>query len=112
MKIVENNIIPAPGFLAMNLFGICFVRKASWEKKSEERKRITINHESIHTAQMKELAYIFFYIIYFFEWLARLFINGPSKAYDNISFETEAYDNEKDFEYLGNRRHFAQWRKK
>jgi hypothetical protein len=54
---------------------------------------------------MKELAFIFFYIIYFFEWLVRLFIN--KNAYRNISFEKEAYSNEKNLEYLKNRKCFS-----
>lgn len=109
MKVVENNIIPFGGFLAINLFGVLFVRKDSWSKKSEERKAVTFNHESIHTEQMKELGYIFFYIIYFLEWFVRLFING-AEAYDNISFEKEAYAHEKDLEYLKTRKRYAQWK--
>ena len=56
MKLIYNNIIPFKGFKAMNLFGLCFVRKGM--KMSEK----DINHESIHTAQMKELLYIPFSI--------------------------------------------------
>ena len=33
------------------------------------------------------------------------------KAYRNISFEKEAYNNEKDLNYIKNRKIFAQWRK-
>lgn len=112
MTVIENNIIPFKGFLAINLFGLFFVRKEYWVKTSEARKKVTYNHEDIHTAQMKELLYLPFYVIYFLEWAARLFINGPKKAYENISFEKEAYEHERDFEYLKNRKHFAQWRKK
>ena len=110
MKVIENNIIPFPGFLGINLFGVLFVRKELWAKKSADRKAVTFNHESIHTEQMKELWYIFFYLIYFLEWVARLFFNG-SKAYDNISFEKEAYRNQENLGYLKTRKHFAQWRK-
>ena len=58
MKIIYNKIIPFKGYLAINLFGIIFVRK---EYKNYINKTI-INHEQIHTEQMKELGYIFFYI--------------------------------------------------
>lgn len=109
MKVVENNIIPFKGYLAINLFGVLFVRKESWAKKTESQKEVTYNHEAIHTEQMKELWYIFFYLIYFFEWFVRLFING-SKAYDNISFEKEAYAHQNDMNYLKTRKHFAQWK--
>ena len=50
----------------MNLFGVLFVR---WEKGKPKPtlSKYTINHESIHTKQMKELGYIFFYIWYVIE---------------------------------------------
>ena len=54
---------------------------------------------------MKELLYIFFYLLYFLEWLVRLFIN--KNAYRNISFEKEAYAHENNFKYLNHRKHFA-----
>ena len=104
MKIIYNNIIPFKGFLAINLFGILFVRGT----ESDINERV-LNHEKIHTAQMKELWYIPFYILYFLEWLYRLTQKG--NAYRNISFEREAYENEMNFDYLANRRKWAMWRK-
>ena len=65
------------------------------------------NHEAIHTAQMKEMLYVFFYLWYFVEWLIRLF--GKGNAYRNLSFEKEGYDNEGDLNYLENRPMFAWW---
>lgn len=109
MIIIKNHIIPFPGFLAINIFGILFVRDEYWKRRNDDAKKITLNHESIHTAQMKELLYVFFYIIYFFEWIVRLFINVKN-AYDNISFEKEAYFNQNDLNYLKTRKHYAQWR--
>lgn len=96
MKIIYNNLIPFPGFKAINLFGIVFARKPL--------KDIDINHESIHTAQMKELLYIGFYIWYLIEWIVLLFKYKDSyKAYRNIRFEKEAYSNELNVQYLNNR---------
>lgn len=106
MKTIDNTFIPFKGFCAINLFGLLFVRK---ECKGKLNERV-YNHERIHTAQMKELGYIFFYIIYFIEWLVRLFMRG--NAYRNISFEKEAYSYEYDLDYLNTRKHFAQWMKK
>lgn len=103
MKIVFNRIIPFKGFVAINLFGILFVR-------GERRvlpKRV-MNHEKIHTAQMKELGYIFFYILYVMEWLYRLTKRG--NAYRQILFEREAYLHESDPSYLLRRRKYAMWR--
>jgi hypothetical protein len=79
MKIIYNNIIPFPGYKAINLFGLLFVRKDAIMSEED------INHESIHTAQMKEMLYTFFYIWYIIEWVIRLFKKG--NAYRNISFE-------------------------
>ena len=102
MKIVYNKIIPFPGFLAINLFGILFVR---------ERVILTdeiINHERIHTAQIKELLYLFFYLFYFLEWIFRLFQFGFTKeSYYNISFEREAYANQANGIYLKFRTKYA-----
>lgn len=100
MKIIYNNIIPFPGFKAINLFGILFVRKNAYIDK------YTLNHEEIHTYQMKELLYIFFYIWYVIEWIIKLF-KYSSKAYRNISFEREAYDNDRDLNYLKTRKRFS-----
>ena len=98
MKTIYNDIIPFKGFTAINLFGVIFARKG--EVISER----TIRHESIHTAQMKELWYLPFYLWYLFEWLIKLFRYGR-KSYNNISFEREAYM----FEYYSN---YVQTRKK
>ena len=107
MKVIYNNIIPFKGFQSVNLFGVLFVR-SEWIDRIDD---VDINHESIHTAQMKELLYIGFYVAYLVEWLVRWIKERDWKrAYRKISFEKEAYANEKDPDYLGKRRHFAQWR--
>lgn len=100
MKIVVNNIIPFKGFAGINIFGVLFVRKGV---VVSERM---IRHETIHTKQMKELLFIPFYILYVIEWLVKLLFYGK-QAYRNISFEREAYSNEYDLNYLGNRKRFA-----
>ena len=98
MKIIRNKYIPFKGFRAINLFGILFVRGNA---RINER---TIRHEAIHTAQMKEMLYIFFYLWYVVEWIIRLFMKG--NAYRNTSFEREAYANQDDLNYLENRKRF------
>lgn len=105
MILIYNKYIPFKGFRAINLFGICFVREGCTMPPH------SINHEKIHTAQMKELWYVGFYVIYFLEWLMRLVIT-PTVAYRNISFEREAYDNQYNYDYLKSRKRFAQWRRK
>lgn len=60
-----------------------------------------LNHELIHTAQMKELLYLPFYILYGIEWLIRLgMYRNARKAYRNISFEREAYNMQNNFHYI------------
>lgn len=102
MKIVYNNIIPFKGFLAINLFGVLFVRGTEHDIND-----VVLNHEGIHTSQMKELGYVFFYLIYLLEWIVRLFKKG--NAYRNISFEREAYEHERDLNYLSIRHKWAMW---
>lgn len=99
MKIIRNNIIPFKGFAAVNLFGILFVRKDT------VLTPVMMNHEHIHTAQMKETAYVFFYLWYIIEWLVRLTMKG--NAYRNISFEREAYSNQKNIAYLSQRKRYT-----
>ena len=108
MKIIRNNIIPFAGYKAMNLFGVLFVRG------NARIDDITLNHEKIHTAQIKEMLYVFFYIWYVTEWLIRLFMKG--NAYRNISFEREAYTNQSDESYIARRKKYSyikyiKWRK-
>jgi len=102
MKIIYNNFIPVKGFTAMNLFGILFVRKG---KRIDDRM---INHEKIHTYQMKEMLYLPFYIWYIIEYVIRVFQYKFKlhTAYRNISFEREAYTNQNDINYLKKRKLF------
>lgn len=117
MKIIRNKFIPFSGYKAINLFGILFVRGNA---RINER---TIRHEAIHTAQMKELLYVPFYIWYLLEYFIRVCAYGLrflgrmvrdkkrkfrlSLAYRKISFEREAYTNENDLKYLQTRERFS-----
>lgn len=64
-----------------------------------------VNHEKIHWHQQLEMLIIPFYIWYFIEWLIKKFFY--KNAYINISFEREAYLNDKNYNYLKTRKHFA-----
>lgn len=121
MKIVYNKWIPFPGFFAINLFGVLFIRE---ENRYKEIGKITYNHENIHTSQMLDfvggneklliIGGLLFYMVYLVEWLIKLIITGFTlgrvKAYKSISFEQEAYDNQYDLLYLENRKNFS-WTK-
>lgn len=91
-----------PKGFCLNLFGTFWARDTSWIDRN------VINHERIHTAQMRELLFIPFYIIYGIEWVIRLAqYRNWYDAYKNISFEREAYANGNDLSYLPSRRLYS-----
>ena len=102
MVIIRNNIIPFKGYKAMNILGILFCRK------NARIDEVTITHECIHTAQMCEMLFVFFYLWYCIEYIVKLIIyRNTKKAYRSIGFEREAYVNEIDPNYLKNRKHYS-----
>lgn len=101
MKIVRNKFIPFGGYKCINLFGVLFV------KGNAVIDDTTITHETIHTKQMQETAYIFFYLWYGIEWLIRLIkYKDCHTAYRNVSFEREAYEWQEDCIYPEVRTHY------
>ena len=109
MKIIYNDYIPFKGYIAMNLFGILFVRGNKTLSKD------TINHESIHSEQYKDLLYILFLVLYMLEYLFKIFVSifvnrGKHSilhyAYKSISLEQEAYYNENNDNYLNVRKRY------
>lgn len=101
MKIIRNRYLPPKGFAAINLFGVVFTRRVRLSNK-------TIRHEAIHTAQMRELRYVGFYVWYGVEWLFRLAqLCHAKRAYRNISFEREARANDRNESYLIDRKRFS-----
>ena len=103
MKIIYNNIIPFNGFKCINLFGVLFVRNGCFMNEKD------FNHEAIHSAQMKEMLYVWFYLWYFIEWLIEIFHYG-STAYHTNTFEREAHENDDNLTYLTTRPRFAWWK--
>lgn len=70
--------------------------------------QVLINHEKIHLQQQRELLVLPFYFLYILEWLLRsAYYLNFYKGYQNISFEREAYFNERNLEYLENRPRFG-----
>jgi len=62
-------------------------------------------HERIHHKQQIELLILPFYVWYILEWLFKWIVYKDRKrAYRAISFEKEAYVNDKDIDYLPRRR--------
>lgn len=103
MKIIYNKYLPSKDYAAINLFGLVFARKEYHPLKDHIR-----NHEAIHTAQMRDLLFLFFYLWYGIEWVIRLIqYRNTKKAYYNISFEREAYRNQYNSEYLKQKKYFS-----
>jgi hypothetical protein len=66
--------------------------------------QVLLHHERIHLKQQMELLWIFFFLLYFAEFLAKVIIYREFKrAYRNISFEREAYHQERNPDYARNK---------
>jgi len=125
MKKVYNIFIPAHGFRAMTIWPFIFVRL----EEKREYNDVDDRHETIHGEQQKEMlcvaviivAILFavgcawwccliplplFFYWYLTEWLLRKLF-GKGNAYRNISFEREAFANERNEGYLSKRKRFA-----
>lgn len=130
MKKIRYNSWIARTFLWENYETITL---AAWVctkcKSKEEMPQSTRNHECTHTRQWVEcmlasgviiwalvlfagisawwfcLAFAMFYILYVLEWFIKLPFYGL-EAYENISFEREAYECQYDNNYLENGDYF------
>lgn len=120
MKVVYSKILPIKGYFAMNLFGVCFIRKEYKGYEGTTYMESSINHESIHTCQILDftpvwmpqwlrltVGGIIFYLLYFLEWIFRLLTPPMKTAYRDISFEREAYHNDNNFSYIEGRKRFS-----
>lgn len=78
------------------------------KNRSLKNDNVLINHEKIHLRQQGELLILPFYIFYLLEWIIRTIRYFDSyKAYQNLSFEREAYLHENQMDYLSNRKPFS-----
>ncbi|WP_445455427.1 hypothetical protein [Flavobacterium sp. HNIBRBA15423] len=101
--IVVKYLIPK-GYKGITFFPFIFLLN-----KEDGKKVVLVNHEKIHIRQQLELLVVLFFVLYVIEFLFRFFKYGDwNKAYRNISFEKEAYSNEKDLNYL-KKRSFWSW---
>ena len=96
--IVFKYLLPK-GYRGITLFPFIFLLR-----KEDKRNGVLVNHEKIHIRQQLELLVLPFFIWYGIEFLIRrVQFKNWSRAYRNISFEREAYENEKDLDYLKRR---------
>lgn len=90
-------------YVGLSLWPFIFLKNRSLKNDG-----VLINHEKIHLRQQKELLIIPFYILYLLEWSVRTICYLDSyKAYQNLSFEREAYSHENNLDYLSNRKSFS-----
>lgn len=90
-------------YVGLSLWPFIFLKNGSLKNDD-----ILINHEKIHLRQQQELLIIPFYILYLLEWTIRaIWYMDSYKAYQNLSFEREAYLHENNLEYLSNRKSFS-----
>ena len=98
MILISKFLVPK-GYTGITIFPFVFLKS-----KILKKDMVLVNHESIHLRQQMELLIIPFYLFYVIEFLIRLIqYKNRNLAYRNISFEREAYANEKDLNYLKSR---------
>ena len=84
--------------------GLTFFPFVILTDKKDALDEVCVNHEGIHLRQQIELLILPFYIWYGIEFFIRLLIlRDKNQAYKMISFEREAYENEKNLNYLKSR---------
>ncbi len=96
-----------PELLRKNFNGMTIWPFVILQHANLKNESIFINHERIHLKQQIEMLVVFFYFWYAIEFLIRLVqYRNRHLAYRNISFEREAYQNEKNLDFLKQRRFF------
>ena len=102
MILISKYLVPK-NFIGITLFPFIIL-----SCKHSKNDFILINHEKIHLKQQQELFIFFFYLLYVLEWFVKLFkYKNWYLAYQNISFEREAYQNENNLQYLENRKFWS-----
>jgi len=87
------------GFRGITFFPFVFL-----VNKEDKKNPAFVNHERIHIKQQLEMLVVPFFVWYSIEFLFRwIQYKNKHTAYRNISFEREAYKNEKDLCYCKQR---------
>jgi hypothetical protein len=104
---IVSKLLLRGGYRAITLWPFVFLADRSLNGNSR-----LMRHERIHLRQQAELAVILFYIIYVYDYLmGRIKGLDHDRAYRNIRFEREAFQNENDPGYLMSRKTWAVFRK-
>lgn len=98
--IFVSKIFVPKGFMGITFYPFIFLKFSK-----DKDNAVFINHEKIHLRQQIEMLIIPFYVWYGIEYLIRIIqYKNKKRAYRNISFEKEAYQNENNLDYLKKRR--------
>lgn len=99
MIVLVLKYLTPKGFRGITFFPFVFI-----VDKEDKSDVVFLNHEKIHIRQQLELLLLLFFIWYGIEFLIRWAQYGDRHtAYRNISFEREAYANEKNLNYFQER---------
>jgi hypothetical protein len=99
MIVLVIKYLTPKGFRALTLYPFVFLKD-----EADKGNVVLLNHEKIHIWQQIELLVVPFLVWYYIEYLYRLIqYKDKNLAYKNISFEREAYQNEKDLHYIKQR---------
>ncbi|WP_395042785.1 hypothetical protein [Flavobacterium sp.] len=99
MILIVFKYLTPRGFRGLTFYPFVFLKH-----REDKDNLVFLNHEKIHIRQQLELLILPFYVWYFIEYIFRLMqYKDRKKAYYNISFEREAYSNEKDLNYIQKR---------
>ena len=102
MILIKKRQLVPKGYIGITIYPFVFY------KEDKNLTKTFISHERIHLEQQKEMLVIFFYLFYGIEFLVRLIRTfDRDKAYYNLSFEREAYDNQASEDYLKVRKKFS-----
>ncbi len=99
MFIIVSKYLLPKGYRGMTLFPFVLLKY-----RADSEDAVLLNHERIHLRQQLELLIVPFFLWYAIEFLIRFLLCGnKQRAYRSLSFEREAYANEKDLRYLKQR---------
>ena len=102
MVLIFRHIIPKQ-FTGLTLWPFVFLKE-----KELKHDKVLLNHESIHLKQQLELLILPFFVCYGLEFLWKLLVyKHRYLAYRNLSFEREAYENEKNLNYIQPRKPYS-----
>lgn len=99
MFLIVNKYLLRKRFVGLTLWPFIIMKC-----KALKNDTVFINHECIHLRQQVELLILPFFVWYVIEYGVRLIqYKDRYRAYRNISFEREAYQNENTLNYLEKR---------